>query len=67
MSTLTLERGGSPARDTVVDAGPDRDWADPFPYPFEHLGREFETVMGDVTLCCSTCCTCSSGGKQQPR
>lgn len=36
-----------------------------FAFTIEHLGREYETVMGDVSLCCSCCCTCSS--RQAPR
>ncbi|WP_150307118.1 hypothetical protein [Planctomonas psychrotolerans] len=83
MTPLLLDRTSSPAA-VPVDSEPidteaidaeaigtlvlDAETIDTFPYPFEHLGREFETVMGDVSLCCSTCCTCSSGGgRQQPR
>ncbi|WP_445442713.1 hypothetical protein [Clavibacter sp. km1a] len=39
--------------------------ADAFGFTITHRGREAEVVMADVTLCCSTCCSCSS--KQQPR
>ncbi|WP_317229433.1 hypothetical protein [Clavibacter sp. MX14-G9D] len=39
--------------------------AEAFGFTITHRGREAEVVMADVTLCCSTCCSCSS--KQQPR
>ena len=39
--------------------------AEAFGFTLTHRGREAEVVMADVTLCCSTCCSCSS--KQQPR
>ena len=39
--------------------------AEAFGLTITHRGREAEVVMADVTLCCSTCCSCSS--KQQPR
>jgi hypothetical protein len=56
----------SAARDGEVDAArADALLAEAFGFTITHRGREAEVVMADVTLCCSTCCSCSS--KQQPR
>ncbi|MDQ0745014.1 hypothetical protein QFZ62_002322 [Clavibacter sp. B3I6] len=51
------------ARADALDA--DALLAEAFGFTITHRGREAEVVMADVTLCCSTCCSCSS--KQQPR
>jgi len=56
----------SAARDGEVDAArADALLAEAFGFTITHRGREAEVVMADVTLCCSTCCSCSS--QQKPR
>jgi len=56
----------SAAVDEEVDAArADALLAEAFGFTITHRGREAEVVMADVTLCCSTCCSCSS--KQQPK
>ncbi|MFT7711269.1 hypothetical protein ACMT9Y_09930 [Clavibacter tessellarius] len=56
----------APTRVEEVDAArADALLAEAFGFTITHRGREAEVVMADVTLCCSTCCSCSS--KQQPR
>jgi len=41
--------------------------AEAFGFTITHRGAEEELVMGDVTLCCSTTCSSSGSGRQQPR
>lgn len=62
----TARTDASAAVDEEVDAArADALLAEAFGFTITHRGREAEVVMADVTLCCSTCCSCSS--KQQPK
>ena len=38
---------------------------DPFAFTIGYSGREDEIALGDITLCCSTTCSCSSSRKKQ--
>jgi hypothetical protein len=57
--------GGTALAEEDEAARADALLAEAFGFTITHRGREAEVVMADVTLCCSTCCSCSS--KQQPR
>jgi len=52
---------------SVLDrpAGPGRAEDDPFAFTIGFSGREDEVALGDITLCCSTTCSCSSSRKKQ--
>ncbi len=45
--------------------GPGRAEDDPFAFTIGYSGREDEIALGDITLCCSTTCSCSSSRKKQ--
>ena len=52
---------------SVLDrpVGPGRAEDDPFAFTIGFSGREDEVALGDITLCCSTTCSCSSSRKKQ--
>jgi hypothetical protein len=46
-------------------AGPGQAEDDPFAFTIGYSGREDEIALGDISLCCSTTCSCSSSRKKQ--
>lgn len=75
MSLLMESAVTAPLRTTAPEVAPaagghdasDALLAEAFGFTITHRGAEEELVMGDVTLCCSTTCSSSGSGKQQPR
>jgi hypothetical protein len=73
MSLLMETAAPAPSRTTAPGLAPGADdasealLAEAFGFTITHRGAEEELVMGDVTLCCSTTCSSSGSGRQQPR
>ncbi|MBP2456533.1 hypothetical protein ABID70_002056 [Clavibacter michiganensis] len=65
MEGTALAEAPAPVVEEVDAARADALLAEAFGFTLTHRGREAEVVMADVTLCCSTCCSCSS--QQKPR
>lgn len=65
--SLLMETTPPAAPVSVFDrtAGPGQAEDDPFAFTIGYSGREDEIALGDISLCCSTTCSCSSSRKKQ--